>query len=65
MSRSLGGKKLARVDMKYFIAAPFGNYLKFKNAISVKGTFTVNPRPGRFKQILKTLLFLEYLNLKQ
>ena len=45
--------------MKYFIAAPFGNYLKFKNAISVKGTFTVNPRPGRFKQILKTLRYVK------
>ena len=45
--------------MKYFIAAPFGNYLKFKNAISVKGTFTVNPRPGRLKQIVKTLRYVK------
>ena len=45
--------------MKYFISAPFGNYLKFKNAISVKGTFTVNPRPGRIKQIFKTLRYVK------
>ena len=44
---------------KYFISAPFGNYLKFKNAISVTGTFTVNPRPGRIKQILKTLRYVK------
>ena len=41
----------------YFIAAPFGNYLKFKDAISVTGSWTLTPRPGRFKQILKTLRF--------
>tara|TARA_Y100000589_G_C27152887_1_gene629644 strand:+ start:221 stop:928 length:708 start_codon:yes stop_codon:yes gene_type:complete len=45
--------------MKYFISAPFGNYLKFKNAISVRGTFTVHPRPGRLKQILKTLRYVK------
>ena len=44
---------------KYFISAPFGNYLKFKNAISVTGTFTVHPRPGRLKQILKTLRYVK------
>lgn len=42
----------------YFISAPFGNYLKFKNAISVAGTFTVLPRPGRVSQILKTLRYV-------
>ena len=40
-----------------FIAAPFGNYLHFKNAISVHGTFTVVPRPGRLKAIIKTLRY--------
>ena len=40
-----------------FISAPFGNYLHFKNAISVHGTFTVAPRPGRLKAIIKTLRY--------
>ncbi len=41
----------------FFIAAPFGNYLKFKNVISVSGTWTLRPRPGRFMQVLKTLRY--------
>ena len=36
-----------------FISAPFGNYLKFENTISVIGTYTLHPRPGRLKQIIK------------
>ena len=43
----------------YFISAPFGNYLKFKNATSVAGTFTVLPRKGRLKQIIKTLRYVK------
>tara|TARA_Y100001954_G_scaffold231993_1_gene282483 strand:+ start:1880 stop:2587 length:708 start_codon:yes stop_codon:yes gene_type:complete len=42
----------------YFISAPFGNYLKFKNCISVTGTWTVNPRPGLIKQLFKTLRYV-------
>tara|TARA_Y100000114_G_scaffold59561_1_gene54527 strand:- start:6644 stop:7357 length:714 start_codon:yes stop_codon:yes gene_type:complete len=42
-----------------FISAPFGNYLKFENAISVAGTFTVKPRKGRLKQIFKTLRYVK------
>ena len=41
----------------FFIAAPFGNYLKYKNVISVSGTWTLESRPGRFSQILKTLRY--------
>ncbi len=48
---------------KYFISAPFGNYLQYtnfaKNAISVTGTFTLKPRPGRLKQILRTLRYVK------
>ena len=44
---------------KYFIAAPFGNYLKFENAISVTGSWTVEPRPGLAWQILKTLRYVK------
>ena len=38
-----------------FISAPFGNYIKSKNAISVTGSWTLEPRKGRLGQILKTL----------
>ena len=41
----------------FFIAAPFGNYIKPKGTIPVLGTFTPYPRPGRFKQIVKTLRY--------
>lgn len=41
----------------YFISAPFGNYIKRKNAISVTGTWTFKPRPGLLKQIAKTLRY--------
>ncbi len=41
----------------FFIAAPFGNYLKYESAISVSGTWTLKPRPGRFMQLLKTLRY--------
>ena len=48
--------------MKYFISAPFGNYLQHTNftsdAICVTGTFTLKPRRGLFKQILKTLRYV-------
>ena len=40
-----------------FISAPFGNYLHYKNTLSVHGTFTVSPRPGRLKAIIKTLRY--------
>jgi len=46
----------------YFISAPFGNFLQHstfaKNAICVTGTFTLKPRPGRLKQILRTLRYV-------
>ena len=41
----------------YFISEPFGNYVKPKKAISVTGTWTLNPRSGRFLQIIKTLRY--------
>ena len=44
----------------FFIAAPFGNYLKFKNTLSVSGTWTLEPRPGRFIQALKTIRYTKY-----
>ena len=40
-----------------FIAAPFGNYIHRKDTVSVTGTFTVEPRPGRLKAIIKTLRY--------
>ena len=47
----------------FFISAPFGNFLQHstfaRNAICVTGTFTLKPRPGRLKQILKTLRYVK------
>jgi|TARA_R110000822_G_scaffold197597_2_gene335598 dihydroorotate dehydrogenase len=43
--------------MKYFISAPFGNYLKLPNAISVTGSWTVEKREGLIPQIFKTLRY--------
>ena len=43
--------------MKYYISAPFGNHLTRPNMYSVMGTFTMYPRPGLFKQIIKTLRY--------
>ena len=43
--------------MKYYIAAPFGNYLHRPDMYSVMGTFTLLPRPGLLKQLLKTLRY--------
>ena len=43
--------------MKTFIAAPFGNYIKTTNTISVTGSWTIEKRKGRIKQIVKTLRY--------
>ena len=42
---------------KTFIAAPFGNYIKHPNAISVTGTWTLHARGNRFNSIIKTLRY--------
>jgi dihydroorotate dehydrogenase len=40
-----------------FISPPFGNYINLPNSISIKGSFTLEPRGGLFMQILKTLRY--------
>ncbi len=40
-----------------FISPPFGNYLTLPNTISIKGSFTINERPGLLLQIIKTLRY--------
>ena len=47
---------------KIFIAAPFGNNVKHPNAISVTGTYTLNPRGNRVLAVLKTLRYRRKLN---
>ena len=42
---------------RFFIAAPFGNYLRHKNAISGRGSFTPKYRKGLIRQIIKTLRY--------
>ena len=41
--------------VNFFIAAPFGNYIHHKHAVSVHGTFTLRPQGNRIWSILKTL----------
>ena len=45
------------MSREIFIAAPFGNYITHPEAISVTGTWTLNPRGNRFKSIIKTLRY--------
>ena len=40
-----------------FISPPFGNYINLPNSVSVKGSFTLEPREGLFMQIIKTLRY--------
>ena len=40
-----------------FISPPFGNYISLPYTISIKGSFTLEPRSGLFTQILKTLRY--------
>lgn len=44
---------------KFFISPPFGNYLDLPNFISIKGSFTLEPRtkPGLLYNILTTLRY--------
>jgi len=41
--------------MTIYINPPFGNYIKRKDCVSIKGTFTWERRPGLIKQTVKTL----------
>ena len=43
--------------MNFYIAAPFGNYIKTKNTRSVIGTFTLERRTGLIIQLIKTLRY--------
>ena len=40
-----------------FINPPFGNYFTFKDTISIKGSYTLEPRTGLIMQIIKTLRY--------
>ena len=42
---------------KYFISAPFGNYIKPTGTIPVTGTWTLKPRGNRFWAVMKTLRY--------
>ena len=46
--------------MRVFIAAPFGNYLSFPNAISVTGTWTLKHRAGLLKRLWRIASTLRY-----
>ena len=42
---------------RYFISAPFGNYIKPDGCISVTGTWTLEPRGNRLWAVVKTLRY--------
>jgi dihydroorotate dehydrogenase len=41
----------------FFINPPFSNYLNLPYTISIKGSYTLEPRTGLFLQIIKTLRY--------
>lgn len=43
--------------MALFISPPFGNYFFLPYTIPIRGSFTLEPRPGLWGQILKTLRY--------
>jgi len=43
--------------MILFINPPFGNYINLPKTISIRGSFTLEPRPGIISQIFKTLRY--------
>lgn len=45
-----------------FISPPFGNYINLPNTTSIKGSFTLEPRPGLIGQIRKTLYYSTEMN---
>lgn len=46
---------------RLIISAPFGNYIQPKNTTPTIGTFTLHNRPGRLKQIIKTVRYFPSL----
>ena len=40
-----------------FISPPFGNYINLKNTISIRGSFTLEERKGKWTHIIKTLRY--------
>lgn len=43
--------------MYFFISPPFGNYISLPNTISIKGSYTLEPRSGLLSQIIKTFRY--------
>jgi len=41
----------------FFINPPFGNYLNLPKTVSIKGSYTLEPRPGLLPQTIKTLRY--------
>tara|TARA_Y100000389_G_C17410018_1_gene490315 strand:- start:238 stop:936 length:699 start_codon:yes stop_codon:yes gene_type:complete len=46
--------------MIFFISPPFGNYLNLPHTTSIRGSFTIEPRDGLFKQVCKTLRYYPF-----
>ena len=44
-----------------FISPPFGNYFNLPKTTPIRGSFTLNERPGKWSQIFKTLRYVPYI----
>ena len=40
-----------------FISPPFGNYIHLPNTTPIRGSFTLNERPGKWGQILNLKIY--------
>lgn len=41
----------------FFISPPFGNYIDLPNTYQIKGSFTLDARPGFWSQVIKTVRY--------
>ena len=42
----------------FLISPPFGNYFQLPHTMSIKGSFTLHPRDGLWRQVLSTLRYI-------
>ena len=56
-STRMTSNEISQRDTRFFISAPFGNYIKSKKTIPVTGTWTLKPRGNRLWAVLRTLRY--------
>jgi dihydroorotate dehydrogenase len=43
------------LNKEFVISPPFGNWVEHQDCVSIKGSYTLHPRPGLIRQIIKTV----------